>query len=186
MRAISPIARYSIQLIEAVPKRGMDKSGVVVEYTDSQPVIAQFSQGGLTEWEQIEAIEKFDFSGLPDGVNPLTRVSVFDSEAYVQRFPKAERDKALAQIDERLTELQAIYPSEFMIVEKPAQPAPWPTYDDATLDEILELQMVSGWSPEQIRLYEVENRNRKEVVEAMERLEAEAAGVTEESISVAV
>lgn len=198
MRAISPIARYGITVQSPRVKRGMDQGGSVVEYTEGDLIHAQFETSGLTEWEQIEALETFDFSGLPDGVNPLTRVSVFDSEAYVQRFPKGERDSILKVIDERLTELQAIFPSEFKIVEKPRQPKPWPTFDETELDDvtdsfggvtqlgILSLQKLSGWSPEQIRLYEVENKNRPEVVAAMEALEAAGAGVAEEAISVAL
>jgi hypothetical protein len=199
MRAISPISNYSIQLFEAIPKRGMDSSGTVIEYSDSKPVLAQFARGGLTEWEQLEALELFDFSGLPDGVNPLTRVSVFDTEGYVQRFPKEEREAALAKIDARLEELAERFPSEFRIVAKPRQIAPWPTFDNTPLEDevsdetgevtpgILTLQKVSGWSPEQIRLYEVENQNRPEVIAAMEALEADAAGkAAEEAISVVV
>jgi hypothetical protein len=188
MRAISPIAHYGITVQSPRAKRGMDQAGQVVEYFDGDLIHAQFETSGLTEWEQIFALENFDFSGLPDGVNPLTRVSVFDSEAYVQRFPKDEREAILKKVDERLEELQTIFPSEFRIVEKPRQLAPWPTYDTTALEDsvdeetgevkpgILSLQRVSGWSPEQIRLYEVENANRSEVIAAMEALEAEAAG----------
>ena len=201
MRAISPISKYSIQLIEAVPKRGMDSSGTVVEYTDKKPVLAEFHQGGLTEWEQIVALESFDFSGLPEGVNPLSRVAMFDTEAYVQRYPEEEQEAMQFMIDKRLKQLADIFPNEFMIVEKPRQPKPWPTFDETELEDtqietapgvyqavpgILTLQALSGWSPEAIRLYEVENKNRKDVVEAMEALEAVAAGISEESISVAL
>lgn len=202
MRAISPISKYSIQLVEAVPKRGMDASGTIIEYTDGKPVIAQFHQGGLTEWEQLVALEKFDFSGLPEGVNPLSRISMFDTEAYVTRYPEEEQEAKLLMIDKRLTQLGALYPNEFVIVEKPAQPKPWPTFDENDLEDreletapgvfqivpgILTLQALSGWSPEAIRLYEVENKNRPEVVEAMEALEADALeGSREEGISVAL
>lgn len=199
MRAISPIAHYGITIQSPRMKRGMDQGGAIVEYFDGDLIHAQFETSGLTEWEQIFALENFDFSGLPDGVNPLTRVSVFDSEAYVQRFPKDERAKIQKVIDERLVELQETFPSEFRIVEKPAQPAPWPTYDETPLEDvigqdgsvetlgILSMQKLSGWSPEQIRLYEVENANRPDVVAAMEELEARAAsGDTEEAFSVAL
>jgi hypothetical protein len=198
MRAISPIAKYGITIQSPRAKRGMDGAGVVVEYFDGDLIHAQFETSGLTEWEQIVALENFDFSGLPDGVNPLTRVSVFDSEAYVQRFPKDERDQIQKVIDNRLVELQQIFPSEFRIVEKPATAKPWPTYDENELEDtfdedgevvlgILSLQRLSGWSPEQIRLYEVENDNRPEVIAAMEALEAEAAeNASEEAISVAL
>lgn len=199
MRAISPIARYGITLQSPRPRRGMDKAGTVVEYFEGELFHAQFETSGLTEWEQIFALENFDFSGLPDGVNPLTHVSVFDSEVYVQQFPKQEREAIQKIIDERLVELQATFPSEYRIVEKPATPKPWPTYDDTPLEDVIDkktgetvqlgiksLQKLSGWSPEQIRLYEVENANRSEVVEAMETLEAGLAGSTEEGISIAV
>ncbi len=217
MRAISPISKYSIQLIEAVPKRGMDSSGTVIEYTDKKPVIAEFHQGGLTEWEQLVALEYFDFSGLPEGVNPLSRVAFFDTEAYVQRYPEDEQEAMLILIDKRLEQLSKLYPNEFRIVEKPAAPRPWPTFDETELDDsqfeddsgvfhvvpgILTLQALSGWSAEAIRLYEVENKNRPEVVptaappitttnaevvQAMEALEAEAQGaVRDEAISVAL
>jgi len=195
MRAISPISRYGIQLIEAVPKRGMDASGTVIEYTDKKPVLAEFHQGGLTEWEQIVALESFDFSGLPEGVNPLSRISMFDTEAYITRYPEDEQESMLIMIDKRLKQLSDTFPNEFIIVEKPAQPKPWPTFDENVLEDtkvdghvvpgILTLQTLSGWSPEAIRLYEVENKNRPEVVEAMEALEAALlGGVRDEAISV--
>jgi hypothetical protein len=200
MRAISPIAKYSIQLVEAVPKRGMDASGTIIEYADRKPVIAEFQTSGLTDWEQLVALESFDFSGLPEGVNPLTRVSVFDTEAYVQRYPAAEQEAHLAEIDARLLQLSTIFPSEFRIVEKPAAPKPWPSYDDCEVEDrefrneagevlivdgILTMQAKTGINPETIRLYEVEHQNRAEVVEALEALEAEAAGVErDEAISV--
>lgn len=200
MRAISPISKYSIQLIEAPTKRGMDASGVIVEYSEGKPVIAEFMHGGLTDWEQLVALESFDFSGLPEGVNPLARVSVFDTEAYVQRYPVNEQETRLEQIDARLLQLSEVYPSEFRIVEKPAAPKPWPTYDESELEDrefrddegnvlvvdgILTMQAKTGISPETIRLYEVEHENRSDVVEALEALEAEAAGgVRDEAISV--
>lgn len=192
MRAISPIGNYSIQLIEARVKRGMDSTGTIVEYYDGESVLAQFHKGGLTEWEQYAALEAFDFSGLPEGINPLTRVSMFDSEAYVQKYSKQEeRDSRLAEIDERLEHLAKMFPNEFRIVAKPAAPKPWPTYDTTPIQDEVDfesgsvvtpglytMQGLTGISPQDIRLYEVENANRPEVIEAMEALEAAIAGLT--------
>lgn len=201
MRAISPIGNYSIQLIEARVKRGLDSTGTVVEFYDGESVLAQFHKGGLTEWEEIEALESFDFSGLPEGINPLTRVSMFDSEAYViQKYSnEAERASRLAEIDERLEYLSKLFPNEFCIVAKPAASKPWPTYDDTPIEDVLgaddqvevpglyTMQALTGISPQDIRLYEVENLNRPEVIEAMEALEAELAGVArDETISVSL
>lgn len=185
MRAISPIANYGIQLIEAPSKRGMDSTGTIVEYTDSKPVHAQFHQGGLTEWEQIAALENFDFSGLPEGVNPLTRVSMYDTEAAVAHIEdEDERERFRERLDKRLRHLAKLYPNEFLIVEKPPAPLPWPSYDetpwtDATDGEgnvtpgIETMQRMTGISPEIIRLYEVEHKNRPSIIGLCERLEAE-------------
>lgn len=188
MRAISPIGNYSIQLIEARVRRGMDSTGTIVEYSDGESVLAQFHRGGLTDWEQFEALERFDFSGLPDGVNPLTRVSMFDSEAYVQKYSNVkERESRLAEIDERLRHLSTLFPSEFILVEKPAAIKPWPMYDETPVEDVIEdgkvvqvgiftMQGITGIKPETIRLYEVEHEDRPAVVEAMEALEAAQAG----------
>jgi len=172
MRAISPIGNYSIQLFEAIPKRGMDSTGTIVEYSDNKPVLAQFSRGGMTEWEEIAAIESFDFSALPEGTNPLTRVSVFDTEALVANMEDGpEKDAFHEKVCKRLLHLSTLFPSEFKIVEKPASPKPWSTYDDNSVEEIFELQALTGVDPQDIRLYEVEHENRPEVIEACEIIE---------------
>jgi len=185
MRAISPIARYGIQLIEAVPKRGMDSTGTIVEYTDRKPVHAQFTQGGLTEWEQLEALENFDFSGLPEGVNPLTRVSVYDTEGAVAHLANPKERMALqALLDERLEHLSQLFPSEFRIVAKPAAEKPWPGYDNDPITKVLEIQEATGISPEKIRLYEMERpQPRATLIARMVELEQQGQ---EEQITVAV
>lgn len=172
MRAISPIGQYSIQLFEAIPKRGMDSTGTIVEYSDKTPVLAQFGRIGLTEWEEIAAIESFDFSALPEGTNPLTRISAFDTEGLVAHMEDGpEKDEFHAKVCKRLEHLAGIFPGEFKIVPKPQSPKPWPTYDENTLEEIFELQAMTGVDPQIIRLYEVENEDRPEVIEACEVIE---------------
>lgn len=185
MRAISPISRYGIQLIEAIPKRGMDSTGTIVEYTDKQPVHAQFSQGGLTEWEQIAAVENFSFSGIPEGVNPLTRVAVFDTEVAVAHIANPRERIALQELmDERLEHFATLYPSEFMIVAKPPVPKPWPSYDNDSIEKVLEIQEATEYAPEQIRLYEMERpKPRATLIAKMAELEQQA---TEEQITVAI
>lgn len=200
MRAISPIGNYGIVLKHPRTRRGLDGTGTVVEYSEGDTVHAQFHKGGLTEWEELVALESFDFSGLPDGINPITRVSMFDTEAYVEglEFSDTEKSDLLAEMDARLVKLAKTFPNELRIVEKPAAPRPWPTYDVTPVEDILDeeteaimapgiysMQALSGVSPEVIRLYEVENLNRPEVIEAMEALEAEALGLApREAISV--
>lgn len=179
MRCISPHGRYSIQVFEGNEQIGLDQRGVMHAVQLSEPVVANFEQGGLTEWEIEAALMSFNFAGVPDGVNPLTRVSVFDTEAYVQKFPAAERQAKLEAIDARLRELQERHPSEFVIVEKPAQKAPWPSYDTDTVEEIVALQKRTGISPEAIRLYEHENQGRQAVIDVMTSLEEGGDGALE-------
>lgn len=171
MRCISPNPRYSIQVLEGQEQIVVDARGHATTITHSKPVIADFQQGGLLDHEIEAALENFNFSGIPEGVNPLTRVSFFDSEAYVQRLPASQQDAMLATIDERLRVLADIYPSEFIIVEQPAAGKPWPSYDTDSVKDILRFQERLGISPETIRLYEEQNRNRQPVIEAMLRLE---------------
>lgn len=185
MRAISPYSNYTIQLIEANTKRGIDSHGNVVEYSDSKPVLAHFHVGGLTKWEELEALESFPFGALSEGVNPLTTVSFFDSEAYCMRYPENERAKMQDVIDRRLVELAQQNPNEFRVIEKPAAPKPWPSYDEDSVEEVLQFQARQGFSPTDVRLYEIENKNRKTIIAAMEELEAEAALAVDERISVA-
>lgn len=191
MRCISPHGRYSIQVFEGQSRVGVDQAGVMHSVELSKPVVADFEQGGLTEWEIEAALMSFNFAGVPDGVNPLTRVSVFDTEAYVQRFPADERELKQAAIDTRLRELQERHPSEFTIVEKPAATKPWPSYDGDTIEEILALQKRTGISPEAIRLYEYENQGRQAVIDVMTAIEEGRDGdlevvSVEEAISVGV
>jgi hypothetical protein len=186
MRCISPHAGYSIQVFEGNEQVVMDARGYASTVVLQKPVIANFQQGGLLDHEIGDALEYFNFSGLPDGVNPLTRVASFDTEAYVEQFPeKAKGDKPgrsemLVQIDDRLRELQARHPNEFIIVEQPQSPRPWPSYDTDDAEFIVRFQERLQVDPQVVRLYEVENQNRDEIVSAMEKLERTRAGLPPE------
>ena len=176
MRCISPARNYSIQVFEGDEQIVVDARGHATTIVNSKPVIANFQGTGLLDWEIGPALESFNFSGLPEGVNPLARISVFDTEAYVSQLSSVEDDPAaqaalLEKIDARLRKLQARFPSEFIIVDKPASAKPWPTYDPDSVEEILQIQARLGMSAEGIRLYEVENQKRPEIIEAMQAIE---------------
>ncbi len=171
MRCISPSPRYSIQVIEANEQVVVDARGFATSHVLKKPVIANFQQAGLLDHEIEAALEHFNFSGVPEGINPLTRIGVFDTEAYVQQYQKHERDEMLVQIDQRLRELQERFPSEYIIVDPPESPKPWPSYDDDSIEDVIKFQERLQINPEMIRLYELENANRTEIVEAMLRQE---------------
>lgn len=171
MRAISPHAKYSITLFTGKEQIVVDARGMAQSVQLEEPVIANFQQGGLLDYEVDFALEYFNFSGVPEGVNPLTRVSSFDLEAYCQQYDEFRRDEMYLQLDKRMRELAERFPSEFRVVDPPAKERPWPSYDDDSVEDVLKLQERIRVSPEAIRLYELENKNRPAVVEAMLQLE---------------
>ena len=160
MRCLSPHRRYSIQVIEGDEQIVVDARGYANTIQLRKPLIANFDSSGLTDWEELAVFERFTFSGLAEGVNPLTTVGVFDTEAFCTRFGKDRRDEINVQVDKRLRELQALNPSEFIIVDPPEAARPWPSYDEMTVEDILKFQEVLRIEPDQIRLYELENGNR--------------------------
>lgn len=172
MRLISPHEKYSIQVFEAKERIVTDRAGYAQLITLDKPVVANFQKTGLLDHEVEAALMSFDFSGLADGVNPLTTVSVFDTEVFVQaNFDEDERDAALIKMDARLRELHELFPSQYVIVEHPAAARPWPRYDDYGVEEILSFQEALGVAPETVRLYELEHEKRGEIIQAMLRLE---------------
>lgn len=170
MRCISPYAAYTITIFEAREQIVVDSSNFAKLVVLDKPVVAQFEKSGLLDNEIEAALSKFTFSGLPEGINPLTRIAVFDSEAYCSRLPdKKNRAEMQVQIDERLRELQEQHPSDFIIVEPVEVPKPWATYDELEVEEILALQSATGANPEGIYRYELGKEERPEILEAMLR-----------------
>lgn len=172
MRCLSPHPRYSLQVIEAEEQIVMDaRHGFAHLAVLKKPIVANFETGGLMAHEELEALTAFNFSGLPDGINPLTRVSVFDTEAYAETLNPNNRDEIVVQMEQRLRELQKDNPTQFIIVDQPRAERPWPSYDDDGVEDVLKFQERLRISPTSVRLYELENKNRSEIVLAMLRQE---------------
>lgn len=169
MRCISPYAAYQITVFEAQEQIVVDARGYAQTHVLKKPVQAQFEKSGLLDHEIDAALSSFTFSGLPEGVNPLTRIAVYDSEAACARMPENQRAEMQVQIDQRLRELQKDHPSDFIIVEPLEIPKPWATYDELDVEEILALQSAVGADPEGVYRYELTNQERPEILEAMLR-----------------
>ena len=174
MRLLSQYSRYSLQIFGDGEKIVTDGKGVAMYVTTRKPVIAFFDKLGLMDHEADVALEKLNFTALPEGVPPLTRVGVWDSEAYcLENYedPDERRDMQI-QIDERVRDLAKKFsPRDFIIVDTPKAPIPWPSYDNDPVEDILKLQERLEVSPEVVRRYEQENQDRPEIVEPMEELE---------------
>lgn len=173
MRCLSPHSRYSIQVFEGVESILTDRDGRAFSHVTRKPTIAEFQQGGMLDHELEYALTKFNFSGIPDGVNPLTRIAVFDTEAYA--VANDLTDDELAEIDRKLRLLQERNPSEFIIVDQPSAGKPWEAYDEQGVEDVIYTRNLTGINPERVRLYEIENQGRQEIIEAMTALEEERA-----------
>ena len=169
MRCISPYAGYSLTIFEPQERIVVDSSNYAKLVTLEKGIVANFEKSGLLDHEIEAALTAFTFSGLPEGVNPLTRIAVFDSEAYCARLPASQRAETQVQMDQRLRDLQENHPSDFIIVEPADIPKPWVTYDELEIEEILALQEATGANPEAVYRYELSNQERPEVLEAMLR-----------------
>ena len=167
MRCLSPHRNYSIQVIEGREKIVVDARGYATTVELSKPFLANFSPSGLTEYEELACYERFDFSGLPEGVNPLTTIGVWDVETACMAFPKDRRQELYVQVCQRMRDLSERFPSEFIVVEPPDAERPWPKYDDFTSEDVIKFQEVLGVEPDLIRLYELENQGRHEIILAM-------------------
>ena len=177
MRAISPYARFGLLLFPAREKVVTIEGGYSRYQVLEEAVIAQFDKLGLMDWEADLALKTFDFTGLPEGVPPLSRVGVFDSEAFCLRNyqNEDERRSMQVQIDNRMKELQPEFPNHYILVETPVADRPWGSYDKDTPEDILTLQERLEMDPTLVRRYEEENQARPEIIEAMTELEAAQA-----------
>lgn len=165
MRFLSPHAAYSIQVIEGNEQVVVDARGYAQSVVIGKPVVANFDQGGLLDHEIEAALENFTFSGVPEGVNPLTTVATFDTEA------QGYSDELFVKVNDRLIELQKLHRSDYIHVPQPRAEIPWPNYGSDSAKDIIKLQERLGIKAEKIRLYELENENRSEIVLAMLELD---------------
>jgi hypothetical protein len=175
LRAISANTGYSIQLFEGTERAAQDpQTGMMYTIQGDKPVVANFEHSGLHPWEVEAALEHFvsTFHGMAEGVNPLTKIAVYDTE--VRALSEGWAPEFQKRVEDRLRKLGETR-SEFIIVEKPAAAKPWPTYDDDSPEDIMGVAARLGISHETIFLYEVENANRPELVEHFRTADEEPA-----------
>lgn len=185
-RFISPYPRYSVQVIEGAEEIMADRRGTAFTHTLQKPVIAEFETGGLFDHEVEAAFERFNFSGLPEGVNPLSKIAVYDPEA--QAVAHNWPDELRHEVERRLMKKAEVAPGDLIFVPSLRAAKPWPSYDGDSVDEILAAQDRFGYDPELVRVYEQENLDREEIVKAMLAKEPgsgeEIAAAAQEAISV--
>src|SRR5207247_2475639 len=119
-----------------------------------------------TEREREIAKKKFKFNGLPVDeesglpINPDFRITAFDTD--LQGWDEKTKKKA-----EKLLVDSPYNGSDYIIVETLRRPAPWPGYDSVrSVKKLLELVVATESDAEEVLSYEIENKNRPEVVAA--------------------
>lgn len=142
-------------------------------------IVCDFRQIGhaATPWEQDAALKTFEFNGLAIGEDPLRRLGYYDTDIAAQQFGWDADTKKL--VEDRLLS-GASYGIDYLRVEKPKLPAPWPTYDTLVQQGRRTNQMVAekiaetvadiGIDPQVVINYERENLGREEVIKAVEVL----------------
>lgn len=179
-RFISQHVRYSVAVDPGHERLVTDARGNSFMHRESEPRLAQFEQSGVRDHEISDAFERWTFSGLPEGVNPVTRIGVYDPEA--QAIAADWDDDARRAVERKLWFEAEDHPGDLAFVASPRARAPWPSYDSDTVEEIVELQQRLQVPPGQIRRYEEENESRAEIVSAMWELEKNAAEETDAPI----
>lgn len=169
-RFISPHSRYTVAIDPGHERLVTDQRGITFLHKESEPQVAQFEQSGMRDHEIQSALERWTFSGLPEGVNPLTRIGVYDPEANA--IAADWTDEGRKAVERKLWLQAEAHPGDLAFVLSPRQPMPWPSYDTDMVEEILQFQQRLGINPENVRRYEEENQARPEIVAAMWELES--------------
>jgi hypothetical protein len=138
-------------------------------YNNDKVLNANFRQGGASPWEIEEALKHWDgvWSGLAEGVDPRSRLSVFDTEWAQLEYGWTDADREFAE--DRLLNLPGRLGNEYIVIEEHKAPIPWPTYKTFNSPErIVAFMREAGYEPESVLRYERENANREEVLTAVE------------------
>jgi hypothetical protein len=148
-----------------------------LEMETSKKRIAKFQQGALLEHEVEAGLKAFTFKGLADGVEPQTRLSVFDTRDYqkANRLTDEEREEV-----EKILLASPAFGAEFIVVDEITAPKPFPSYDEKDPEEILEVVEAAGIEPDVAYRYEAENEARQELLEAFAKLGAADVGAPKE------
>jgi len=135
----------------------------------AKALAAEFTQGGASPWEIDEALERWEgvWSGLAEGVDPRSRLSVFDTEWAQKEFEWTDEEREY--VEQKMLNLSGRIGNEYIQVEEITAPLPWPSYKTFNSPErIVQFMREGGIDPEVVLRYERENLNREDILEAVE------------------
>jgi hypothetical protein len=134
-----------------------------------------FLHFGLPAWASKQALDAFGgVAGLGHDEDPAWRLSMYDTDLEAGRYGWSTETKR--EIEERLLSGPSIG-VDYVLVEKPRLPAPWPAYDQvkakgqkSVARVIADKVAEDGYDPRYVIDYEQENADRPEVVAALQEL----------------
>lgn len=172
-RFISQYRQYSLigqtrsEMLLADGQKQLLRPGIVLDFQ----LGGSGGMGGLSPWEKQAALERFTFPGKGYDEDLTRRLSVFDTEAAQEIFEWSDETREAME-----NRLRAVHSNgiDFIEVEKPRVPAPFPHFDNLSdPDEIAAKIRDLGFDVGSVIQYETENRNRADVIAALEALSVE-------------
>jgi len=173
MRFVSPYGRYNLGLIPWKQEKLADGT----TRTLKEGFMAQFGDGDFTDQERQAAYDHFG-STIKKGSRRDESGNDSDQDWRIGTFDTLDiHDLELRSNVEKLMVDHPLHGRDFLLVQRPATPAPWPRYDEVkvigrrTIDDVAR-QIVEkieelGLDPDQVIAYERENLNREQVVAAV-------------------
>lgn len=165
-----PIRSQKTFYVQSGPNAG-DVDHVVPALT------AEFRPAGFVPPFAREAVSKLPNFGLGMGMyesgereDPYTRCGALDTDLEAIAQGWSDEDKLVVEQALMRANSNGI---EYIIVEAPAAAKPWPKYDDIdgpdAAEQIAFYVNQLGVDPGVVKVYELENRKREDVVAAMDR-----------------
>jgi hypothetical protein len=175
------VSRYGNYSVGAQSKIA-EHFGTGEERVLKRRIDAQFHRSLVSDEDLALAIQSFHFTGLPfneetnSNISPRFRVSVWDSEWA--RINEGWEEDEIALMIQKLRNDPGLGTDHVEVAATRAA-EPFPNYDDLSIEDILSIVKLASIDPATVIAYEVENQNRKELLDRF-------AGVTADDDTVVV
>lgn len=165
-RFVSRFGNYSVGVQSSVREHfGTGESRLLRRRID-----ANFQRVLTSDEDFALALGSFTFTGLPEdfdtnmNVSPRFRVSTWDSE-----WAKANEGWTDEEIDLIIETLRRDpgYGIDHVEVSQAPAKAPFPAYDELSVDEILQIVKLTSIDPDSVIEYELENKNRESLIKRL-------------------
>lgn len=168
MRFVAKYQKYSIQA--RVQRETITVDGFPM--VSQEQILCDFEQGSLRPYEVDAGIAQLGARrGLPDGIDPSYRLSVFDTE-WAQHAHAW--DPETREYVEAFLQRNPSFGTDYILVEEPKVAAPWPRYDEIKDVKRLVAKVVEdGFDIADVIAYEIQNQDRPDVLAALDAAKSE-------------